>query len=306
MRPIATEQYVLRYPLNDLLGTRANVRLVRLLAIDSTGPIGTPEAAEQTGLTEAGARRALRRLVKTGVVEEIGGGRAQRFQLRESAHLVLQLKSLFLAERERFQHLLIGLRDIFQNLSEIQVAWIDAVPTEPGRPLHVGLIADVSSLGYLEDEVRRRVAHIENEYDLTIEVHPFSRADAPEVPWRHTTLLAGHVEQPGRGSGSSHSTRVERAERLSKAISELIDQDESILSRAAAHLDLLLKQDQGSAGHDLQEWRDILSRYSRHRLKEFLRSDSPRAQRLRQSSPFFAVLTPEERDALLDAIEETK
>lgn len=306
MRPIATEHDALRHPLNDLLGTRANVRLMRLLTMDATGPIGTPEAAAQTGLTEAGARRALRKLVKTGVVEEIGGGRARRFQLRQAAHLVPHLTSLFRAERERFQQLLVRLKDIFKTLSEVRVAWIDATPSEPGRPLHLGLISDVRSLGYVEEEVRRRVGDIEAEYDLTIELHLFARADAPEIPWQHVTLVAGHVDEPGRDIGSTHVDRLERAERLSKAIADLIDRDESLLSRASAHLELLLQQDQGSAAHDLREWRDILARYSRHRLKEFLTSDSPRAQRLRQSSPFFAVLTSEERDDLLDAMEGTR
>ena len=73
MRPIATDQDLLRFPLNDVLGAEANVRLLRVLADDVVGPIGVPEAAEQTGLTETGARRALRRLEKTGFVQRFGG-----------------------------------------------------------------------------------------------------------------------------------------------------------------------------------------------------------------------------------------
>ena len=59
----------------------------------------------------------------------------------------------------------------------------------------------------------------------------------------------------------------------------------------------------GPASHDLREWHTILSKYSRHRLRDFLVSDTPRAQRLRQSSPFFAVLSADERDEVLALLE---
>ena len=68
MRPVATEDDVVKFPLNNLMGTGASVRLIRLLATEVSGPIGAPDAAEYTGLTEAGARRALKRLAKTGFV----------------------------------------------------------------------------------------------------------------------------------------------------------------------------------------------------------------------------------------------
>ena len=78
MRPIATNQNLLKFPLNELLSKEANVRLLRVLADDVVGPIGVPEAAEKAGLTEAGARRALRRLERTGFVQSHGGRRTGR------------------------------------------------------------------------------------------------------------------------------------------------------------------------------------------------------------------------------------
>ena len=69
------------------------------------------------------------------------------------------------------------------------------------------------------------------------------------------------------------------------------------------HLDRLLMDDQGTAEHDLREWRDILGSYSLRRLQDFLVSSSSRAIRLRQSSPFFAALTADERDQILEFLE---
>ncbi len=118
-----------------------------------------------------------------------------------------------------------------------------------------------------------------------------------------TELLTGYLEPGKRTSGRTHDDRDKRAVRLSAAIAEILDRDPSLIKRAARHLDFQLQEDQGTASHDLREWRDILAHYSRQRIKDFLLAETPRAQRLRQSSPFFAVLSPDERDIVLSAAE---
>ena len=154
--------------------------------------------------------------------------------------------------------------------------------------------------------MRQRIVPIEKDFDVTIEIHAFSRADMPEVDWQTTTLLGGQPssveERPSQSS--AHSDRVARAKRLSGLIAEQLDQDPSLLRRAERHLEFLLEQDQGPAAHDLREWQEILANYSRQRIRDFLISETPRAQRLRQSSPFFAVLNPDQREELLDALDE--
>jgi hypothetical protein len=199
------------------------------------------------------------------------------------------------------------LREVFGSFAEIGVAWIDEAPKEAGRPLHIGFIADVRALTYLSTEVRKRIVDIEEAFDIMVEIHSFSRADAPDVPWDRTVLLAGHqpraVAESNRGT-TSHSTRLDRSVKVSGAIAEMLDRDPSLLRRAERHIELLLATEQGPASHDIQEWQDILAHYSRQRIKDFLVSDSARAQRLRQSSPFFAVLSAEEREALLDVLED--
>ncbi|MDP2401686.1 MAG: hypothetical protein Q8M66_06880 [Actinomycetota bacterium] len=54
---------------------------------------------------------------------------------------------------------------------------------------------------------------------------------------------------------------------------------------------------------DIAEWRQLLETYSPERLRDLLVSRSSRAERLRRSSPFFAVLTPDERDRVVQAPE---
>ena len=305
MRPIATEQDYIRYPLNELLGTRANVRILRLLAEEVSGPVSAPEAAEFTGLTKAGARRALHGLVKTGFIERFGAGRAQQFRLRNSDPLLTGLIALFQTEHNRYQSFISSLRDILGAFTEIQIAWIDDPPSEVGQPLHIGVIADTRALSYLTDAIRHRILNVEAEYEVTIEIHSFSRADAPNVNWQAVTYLVGHAREVATRTETTgkHSDRLERAAKVSRVIAEMLDRDPSLKRRAERHLDMLLGQDQGPASHDLREWREMLSNYSNQRIKDFLVSDTPRAQRLRQSSPFFAILTADEREAILDAVE---
>jgi len=307
MRPISGEQDIVRYPLNDLLGTHANVRLLRVLTEDVEGPISVGEAAEQAGLTEAGARRALRRLAETGFVVRVGGGRHQQFGLRDSDPIAQQLRTLFRTETDRYQSLLARLREALGRLPEIQIAWVDSPPARFGQAFHVGVLSDSRSLTYLQEEIRRRITPVEEEFDLTIEVHSFSRADAPEVDWDTTELLAGYVDAPPIGPShraQGHADRERRAFGLSRAIAAILEKNPSLTKRATRHIEGLLETDQGSASHDLREWHTILSRYSRHRLRDFLVSETPRAQRLRQSSPFFAVLSADERDEVLALLED--
>lgn len=305
MQPIAKAQDFTRTPLNELFGTKADVRLLRLLANEVSGPIGAPEAAEQVGLTEAGARRALRRLARTGFVELIGGGRAQRFRFKESDPLSRQIRELFRAEEARHQALFAELRGVLEGLTEIGTAWIDRPPTEAGEPLHIGILADVRSLTHLEETVRQRIAEIESRFDLTIELHLFSRSEVDASDMERKAILVGHPANTGRtspGSGT-HTERVGRSRKVSGIIAGMLDRDPSLQRRAERHLEGLLAGDQGAATHDIEEWRNILVHYSTQRLKDFLVADTERAERLRQSSPFFAVLTNDEREELLSQFE---
>lgn len=306
MRPIATDQSFVRYPLNDLLGTAAHVRLLRVLADEVVGPISAAEAAERTGLTQTGARRALGRLAKTGFVVRIGGGRSQQYALKQDDLLNESLAGLFRIERIRYEELIDAIRKALEVLTEIRVAWLGPLPNELGKPLEIGLLADSDSLAWLNTEVRRRITDIEQRFDVTIEVRGFSRADMPPVSWEEVTLLAGVPPShwtPAQTPLANHAAREQRALRLSEAIAELLEEDPSIVRRAARHLERLMRDKPDPAQEDLREWRAILQTYSPERLNRFLVSTTPRANRLRQSSPFFAILTAEERDRVIAAIE---
>jgi MOSC domain-containing protein YiiM len=91
---------------------------------------------------------------------------------------------------------------------------------------------------------------------------------------------------------------------MAEGIADLLQQNPSLVHAAKGHLDRLLREGQGSADADLTEWRRILDTYSTERVRNLLTSTSSRAERLRQSSPFFAVLSAKERDELMLYLEE--
>jgi hypothetical protein len=134
----------------------------------------------------------------------------------------------------------------------------------------------------------------------------FTKADLPDLDPNDITPLYGVIPawqrtfgQPGRGL-LSHEESEKRLLAISRELAKAIQHDTSLLRRAKDHIERLLTTDQGMAKRDLQEWRDILENYSIQRLAEFLTSSSARADRLRQSNPFFAVLTSDERMRLIN------
>jgi hypothetical protein len=110
--------------------------------------------------------------------------------------------------------------------------------------------------------------------------------------------------QPGRDKAPVLSARVNpRSQEFAGALASLLNEDFSLLHRARTHLDEQLAGRRDGNGHDFWEWRKILDTYPLPRLLSFLSSSSPRAARLRQCSPFPAVLTEEERDRIRRILE---
>jgi DNA-binding transcriptional ArsR family regulator len=300
MRPVATPHSAIQHPLDDLLGAPANVRLLRLMALDVQGPISAGDAASRAGLTHAGARRALDRMVETGLVREVGGGRARLFELVGDEPVVASLAVLFDAERERFDRLVAHLREVLSAVHDIRFAWLETPPAARTEPLRIGLVGDARTLADTGREVRTRIADIEREFRVSLEIHTHSVSEAPAIEWNEVTLLAGIPPAPPKSDvrrGVRHEDRDRRALDRARAVALMIKSDPSIVIRARRHVQRLLESDHGAASHDLREWAEILDTYPPERLREFVASETPRATRLRQSSPFLAVLSPEERRA---------
>ena len=304
MRPIGIQRSAVRYPLDEIFGSAAHVRLIRVLVHEVEMPLGVADAARFAGLTPAGARKALGRLAESGLVERVGSGRAQKWGLNEDQALIQALRHLFAQEQQRYDELLARLQSAVA-LPEIRAAWMERLPLSMAEPVDVSAVADGEAIPWVHEELRARLIALEKELDLIIEVAVFTRADAP-APGPDAVFLWGtdaDTSSIDRRRPQTHTEADQRSLRIAESIAELIRSDPSLIKRAIRHLDRLMNEGQGTASGDIAEWRQLLEAYSPERVRDLLVSTSSRARRLRQSAPFFAVLTPGERDQVMVAIE---
>lgn len=311
MRPIAFDQDPLRHPLNELFGTRAHVRLLRVMANEVDGPLSSSDVAKRAGLTVPGAQKALERLYRSGFVSRVGGGRKHQYEIRRSGMLMQIALKLFEAEKDRYAQLLSTIKKVIKNLTPPpHAAWIQAYPKDIGEPLTLGLLHESRLLTSCVRQLRARLNQVENAFDLTIELEGYTRADISDLKPDDLILLYGVMPSPAsplrqhEGKPLTHWESDRRLHILSRKLAKAIEQDTSLLRRAKDHVERLLKEDQGTATRDLMEWRDILEMYSIQRLSRFLTSTSERAKRLRQSNPLFAILSNDERTRLANDLED--
>jgi len=310
MRPIVFEQDPLRHPLNELLGTRANVRLLRVLANEVDGPLSASDLAKRAGLTVPGVQKALGRLIQAGFISRVGGGRKHQYEIRSSDRLMQATLTLFMAEKDRFEKLISVIKlEIKDLMPHPQAAWVQSFPRETGEPLTLGLLNETRHLTNCVRQLRTKLNQVEKDFNLTIELEGYTKADILDLDLKELTPLYGVMPSsyhPLRQQIKGPLTQREHDRRLlalSRGLAKIIQGDTSLLRRAKNHIDHLLDDDQGMTNRDLVEWRDILNMYSVQRLSRFIISSSERANRLRQSNPFFAILNADERSRLTHDME---
>jgi len=312
MRPIVSEQDFLRHPLNELLGTRSHVRLLRVMSNEVDGPLAATDAAKRAGLTVPGAQKALGRLFRAGFISRVGGGRKHQYEIRFSDKLMQATLKLFQAEKDRYEQLVRTIKKEIKDLiPHPHAVWIQSFPREVGGPLTLGLLHNTRDLTNFVRQLRIKLNQVEKEFDLTIELEGYTKADILDLDLHEFTPLYGimpSLDHTSRPQIKSPLTRLEPDRRmllLSRELAKAIQQDSSLLRRAKNHIDSLLHDDQGMANRDLMEWRGILDNYSVQQLARFFTSSSERANRLRQSNPLFAILNADEKAQLTNAIEGT-
>lgn len=108
MRPSPAS--TLYHPLDDVLGTRALVRVLRVLASHG-GSLAVADIARRAKLTLPSVRTALRRLLDLEVTTGIGAGRSMVCELRQEHPLVPVLVSLFSVEQKQATTVLGAVRE---------------------------------------------------------------------------------------------------------------------------------------------------------------------------------------------------
>ncbi len=325
MRPTSRRESTLRSPLNDILGTEANVRLLRVLS-RTTLPMSATEIASQAAITLSGVGRALGALEQTGIIEFVGVGRRRPIQLRRAHPLAPVLDALFAAEARRVDTIFARIRAAAEAIMPApRSVWVEGPVARgsdgAGDPVVVGVLAGVKELDATVDALVAALTPLEIEEDVSIEVRGRTTADLAITTERErreldaVLLLLGPPplalvsserarELVGRRRGArpvSHATLDERARSLGAAVAAKLSHDPSLVERARAYIAHRLLQASPGERRELQEWDRILRTMSLPRLRRFLVEPSERATRLRQTLPFVGVLTPAEREAAMES-----
>src|SRR6202165_4722825 len=105
MRPTSRPQSAIRTPLNRLLATETNVRLLRAL-VEIKKPLPPSLLAGYVMLNLSSVIKALSGLEELGVAEYVGSGGRRPVKFVRNHPLSSALEALFVAERTRFETIL--------------------------------------------------------------------------------------------------------------------------------------------------------------------------------------------------------
>lgn len=122
MRPPARRYGALAQPLDDILGTPARVRVLRVLD-RTTGPHAVVSIAKETGLTHNAVLGAVAVLTRAGMVTERSLGSRLVYALNPDHPFAAPLGQLFAAERDRRQ----AIRRAVEEWADAQPAALLAV-----------------------------------------------------------------------------------------------------------------------------------------------------------------------------------
>ena len=317
MRTPRKPQSALRCPLNEILGTEANVRLLRVLAHART-PIAAGELAARAALNRTSIYPALETLEQAGIVAFVGAGAQRQVQLRSTHPLARPIRALFRAEADRVEKMFLTLREIAQTLQPAPSAvWIEGPVLSDGDraedPLVCYVLADPAMLPVLVDQLSEKMIPVERAADVTIEVHGITRSEllartedgAARLP--DAVLLAGIPPAAVRPDTMrarpnllrSHEEHDVRARRLALAVATKLKRDPGLIHAARERVRNRERTASVREQRELKEWVRVLTTMSPSRLQRFLVDPGERATRLRQTLPLLDVLSPSERDAVL-------
>jgi hypothetical protein len=315
MRPITKPQSAIRAPLNNILGTEAHVRLLRILSATDE-PLTRTRLAELSGLDVSGIARSLSRLADVGIVEGVGSGTRRPVRFRHGHPLAGAIQALFRAEQEIYPALLRRLTRAAEGITPPPVGvWVEG-PVTVGSDriqdaLVLGVLAPSTHIDATIAQMEGGVDPIEQEFDVTIEVHGRTPADLAALRPSDRSVLRTALPLVGppplallapkrtagpatRGKPKSHADLDVRSRRIAAAAAERLATEPAILERARRFIARRLEHAAPGERRELREWERILRTMSIPRLRRFLVDEGERATRLRQTSPFAAIASADE------------
>lgn len=297
-------------PLNGILGTEANVRILRALA-EAAGPISAAELARQAQLQRSSVHRALRTLAGLGIISFVGAAPHLHVSLADRSPLTEPIRVLFGAERSRYADLLAGLKRASPRIDPPPTAvWVEGGVArgidQPGDAVIVVVLGNPRDVDHGAEALREAIQSLERTLDVTIEVRSRTLADLEaksddlDDEFQHAIPIFGipplGLLKRYRGDWEKRNIRVHedhdaRSLALGKQIADRLARDPSIITKARAHIQDRWSKASGGERKELNEWRRILDTATPARLQKILSDPGERGTRLRQTLPFLGIVS---------------
>jgi len=124
MRTPSKPASVFYHPLEMILGTPSALRIVRALCLHGDA-LATTDLAGRSGLSRQGALGAVKRLLGTGILEEIGSGRAVSYRINRVHPLAAPLVDLFESEAGLIAEVFDEIREFADTRGEdVMAIWL--------------------------------------------------------------------------------------------------------------------------------------------------------------------------------------
>lgn len=203
---MASAKSALRCPLDHLLGTRANVRVLRVVARHG-GALSTSQIAGASGLPARTARLATVNLERQTVLKAHGTERARVFSIDPHHPLAATLEQLFASESRRYEKVLEALRAAGDTLGPDALGvWLYGSVARghdtPDSDLDVAIVTPPGRTEAARAQFVEAIAGAERNFGfaaspIAIDLDDVARLDADQDPWwlsvrREARSLRGH------------------------------------------------------------------------------------------------------------------
>ncbi len=307
MGPIHRQNQDLHAPWDTILGTRSQIRVIRVLE-RARESMTVREVARRADEHLRATQIAVSRLVESGLVQRVGTGRQQLVRWNPDHPLSPALSILFGAERERYSRVVDSLAQLARtHANSAQSVWMTEHPEVGGSRIEIGILSSSTDLDQLVDALRGGVVSLMRSEDLSVEVRGWTLpdleiSDSPlsdqpgqlKLLWGILPWEINKGDQEKTPQRKSHQMIDAELRQGAERLASTLQRRPELIRLAREEIVRRLERAPSQEARTLREWLQVLEGMRLSKLTRWLVDDSDQAIRLRQSMPLVFLRAVEE------------